>query len=467
MVLFVLGTSIIIQFASAFIALRLTKLTKHYTAWLLIASAIILMGVRRIYSFISLVQERDDISDQLIAELIALAISLLLLTGLIKFSSFFIKAQTIQDQLNSSNKKLIIEAEARRSSENSLSQFKATLDQVHDCVFMFSPESLLFTYVNQGAIAQLGYSREEMYQIRPPDIKPDYDEESFRALIEPLMSEETKSLSFETIHQHKEGRLIPVSIFLQYTITIYDAPCFIAIVKDVTEQKKIEANLKSSNNELERFIYKVSHDLRGPLTTIKGLLNLASIEIKDRLASQYFDLINTTSIRLSGTLDDLSEAIRIKQRQPKIVTVDFDALVGQLIAQYPHGKELNKVNIVRQNLTENEFKSDESLVTVILKNLIYNAIQYGTNGSKKGQITLTFKPYKEGVMISVKDEGVGIHKNEQKKIFDLFYRASYNSIGSGMGLYLVKNSVDKLSGTILLKSKELQGSEFIVWLPNN
>jgi PAS domain S-box-containing protein len=467
MVLFVLGTSIIVQFASAFIAIRLTKLTKHYAAWLLIASAIILMGIRRIYTFISLVQETSDISNQLVTEIIALAISLLLLVGIIKISSFFIKVQTMQDQLNGSNQKLIAEGEARRLSENSLSQFKATLDQVHDCVFMFSPESLLFTYVNQGAIEQLGYSKEEMYRISPIDIKPEYDEDSFRALINPLKSEETKSLSFETIHQHKDGKLIPVNIFLQYTMTIYNEPCFIAIVRDVSEQKKIEANLKSTNNELERFIYKVSHDLRGPLTTIKGLLNLAEMEIKDKLAGQYFNLINATSMRLSGTLDDLSEAIRIKQRKLKIVSMDFDSIVNQLIAEYPNVKELDSVNIVSNNLIENEYKSDDTLVYVILKNLIYNAIQYGTNGSQKGQITLTFAADKAGVMISVKDEGAGVHKDEQEKIFDLFYRASYNSIGSGMGLYLVKNSVDKLSGTISLVSNETQGSNFTVWLPNN
>ncbi|MGD8592745.1 MAG: PAS domain S-box protein [Gammaproteobacteria bacterium] len=131
-----------------------------------------------------------------------------------------------------------ISEEKRRREE--LNQFKSTLDDTLDCVFMFRPDTLNFFYVNKGAIEQVGYRREELLNMTPVEIKPEYDEPRFRSLLQPLLDGSRHSITFETVHQHKDGRHVPVEIFLQYLAPADETPRFVAIVRDLTERKRAE-----------------------------------------------------------------------------------------------------------------------------------------------------------------------------------------------------------------------------------
>jgi PAS domain S-box-containing protein len=124
-----------------------------------------------------------------------------------------------------------------------LNEFKNTLNQTLDCVFMFDAETLLFTYVNQGAQAQVGYSYNELMQMTAIDIKPYIDMPQFLALIAPLLDGSKKSDRFETVHRHKNGQDIPVEIFLQCLSKNDASQYFIAIVRDITDRKQIEQQL--------------------------------------------------------------------------------------------------------------------------------------------------------------------------------------------------------------------------------
>jgi PAS domain S-box-containing protein len=134
-----------------------------------------------------------------------------------------------------------------------LYQFKHTLDLTLDCVFMFDPKSLQFTYVNNGAIHQVGYSEKELLRMTPLDIKPEFTEERFKTMIEKLVSGEEKHLKFETIHEHKNGRLIPVEIVLQYVLLNEGDSRFIAIVRDISERQQTQATLSQSQQSLQLF----------------------------------------------------------------------------------------------------------------------------------------------------------------------------------------------------------------------
>lgn len=141
---------------------------------------------------------------------------------------------------------------SRSRSEKVLSQFKTTLDQTMDCVFMFEPASLKFFYVNQGAIEQVGYSESTLMNKTPVDIKPDVSEREFRDMIDPLITGKQPSLSFETIHQHKNGTRIPVEIFLQYINPPGESPRFVAIVRDVSERREATRRLNTTIDEMAR-----------------------------------------------------------------------------------------------------------------------------------------------------------------------------------------------------------------------
>lgn len=127
-----------------------------------------------------------------------------------------------------------------------LDQFKMTLDDTLDCVFMCDPDTLQLVYVNQGAIDHVGYSREELLHMTPLDIKPEFDETSYRALIEPLRNGILPSSLFQTVHRHKDGHLIPVEIAFQYIQPPSGQARFVAIVRDISERKRVERELRSS-----------------------------------------------------------------------------------------------------------------------------------------------------------------------------------------------------------------------------
>ena len=138
----------------------------------------------------------------------------------------------------------------RKNAERELERFRNTLDQTPDCVFMFDAEQIRFIYCNEGALRQVGYSRDELLGMHPYDIKPDMSEAQFRALIAPLLEGREASVKFETVHQHKHGQRVPVEILLQYLAPTGERAHFVAIVRDITERRAAERELRESE---ERF----------------------------------------------------------------------------------------------------------------------------------------------------------------------------------------------------------------------
>ena len=128
--------------------------------------------------------------------------------------------------------------------QSELQLIKTTLDLTHDCVFMFDPETMKFFYVNKGAVDHVGYSVEEMLQMTPLDIKPQFDLPAYRAILEPMLSGATPAIYFETLHRHKDGHDIDVEIALQYVSPPNEQARFIAIVRDITQRKVAERKLK-------------------------------------------------------------------------------------------------------------------------------------------------------------------------------------------------------------------------------
>jgi len=142
----------------------------------------------------------------------------------------------------------------QRRAARELEQFKETLDRTLDCVFLFDPETLRFVYANEGALRQVGYTRDEILTMGPMDVKPEFTEARFRELIAPLVSGDAPAMTFETVHRHKDGHRVPVEVALQLVTPAGGSPRFVAVVRDVTERRAAEAALRESEANLRLFI---------------------------------------------------------------------------------------------------------------------------------------------------------------------------------------------------------------------
>lgn len=125
-------------------------------------------------------------------------------------------------------------------------ELKKVLDKIHDCIFMFRPNTLGFVYVNRGATLQLGYSREELLQMCPLDIKSEYTEAGFRERLQPLLSGLQASVIFETVYRHKDGQAIPVEVCIQLLDEQGQEPLFVDVARDISKRKKAEAVLQEN-----------------------------------------------------------------------------------------------------------------------------------------------------------------------------------------------------------------------------
>jgi len=226
--------------------------------------------------------------------------------------------------------------------------------------------------------------------------------------------------------------------------------------------------LKKTNNELDRFVYSASYDLRSPLKSLLGLSDIIKEDMdQDNIIQlEQMDMMKQSIIKLDDFIEDILLYSRNSRTEVVQESMNFEESLQDFIKEHEHldgAKEIKlKVNI-HQDM---KFVSDKRRVNVVLNNLISNAIKYKDPSKENPVVTVDIKCSKDNAIICIKDNGIGIDTKDKEKIFEMFYRATKASQGSGLGLYIVKETLDKLNGTIEVESELGNGARFIVNLPN-
>jgi signal transduction histidine kinase len=244
-----------------------------------------------------------------------------------------------------------------------------------------------------------------------------------------------------------------------------------------TERKRMDAEIAlrvqneeliKINKELDSFVYSVSHNLRAPLMSVLGLLNLAKNEghDPDQHFSGYFRMMEQSIHKLDETLKEILEYSRNARNEVFIEKVDIKMLVEENMERlrYLDGfNDLTKNLVVTGDATA---FSDAYRLSVIFNNLLSNAIKYRDNNRLDSFINIAIEISNKEIKIDFIDNGIGIKDELLPKIFNMFFRASTRSEGAGLGLYIVKETVEKLKGTIDVKSEIEVGTSFSILIPN-
>ncbi|MEP2770871.1 MAG: tetratricopeptide repeat-containing sensor histidine kinase [Fulvivirga sp.] len=238
-------------------------------------------------------------------------------------------------------------------------------------------------------------------------------------------------------------------------------------VKERTKElKKTNEALKKSNEELDNFIYKTSHDIRGPLATLMGVCNIAQIDVKDQKALDYFDKLSLTATRLNEILSKLLTINQINNTALQPQKIYVAELVENLAAEQIMNFKNPKIEISVDIEDSLNLTSDLDLLRVIYGNLISNAIKFrDTSDRRDSFINITAAKSNNFIEFNIKDNGIGINETETEKIFEVFSKATDIADSSGIGLYLVKLAVEKLSGSISFEQTEEGYTAFKVILP--
>ncbi|UII22025.1 PAS domain-containing sensor histidine kinase [Fulvivirga ligni] len=318
--------------------------------------------------------------------------------------------------------------------------------------------------MNQGFKDMFGFSEEAIVgnQLNNILVPKDYEKEAID--INTLTASGQVGM-LESYRLHADGHTVPVIIygvpvsFENKTIGIY------GIYVDITDRTKAEQELQIRNNELDNFVYKVSHDLRAPLSSILGLVNLANYEQNEDDLHHYISLIENRVKQLDSFINDVLSHSKNLKLAVSLGEINFNQVVDDCFSDLNYLPKASKVKKFIE-ISSYPFYSDKWRINEIFRNLISNAIKYLDPEKEEPFVKMHIAVTDEMAHIRFEDNGIGIEEDTLPKVFEMFYRATEYSEGSGIGLYIVKNAVERLGGQIRVHSEIGVGTIFDILIPN-
>ncbi len=264
-------------------------------------------------------------------------------------------------------------------------------------------------------------------------------------------------------------------------------------VRDITNQKQIEEKMKTLNQELlnqniqmaaqehklkatldelsernfelDQLMYKTSHDLRSPLSSIMGLVNLANLDKDTASRDSYLAKISGRIKKLDEFIRSMLDYARVNRIDIAPEVIDLGGIASNCVRELDHLENFQFIKTEIDLGSSGQFKSDPLRIRIIFSNIISNAYKYFNPGADSF-LKIKIDVSEGNAKIEFRDNGIGIKDEYLDKIFNMFYRATERSQGSGLGMYIVKQAVEKLNGNISITSEYGEGTKIKVLLPN-
>ncbi|ELR72796.1 hypothetical protein C900_00757 [Fulvivirga imtechensis AK7] len=348
-------------------------------------------------------------------------------------------------------------------------------------------------FANEALVDIFGYdSEEEMVNIDPNQLYADVGsrQEIINSIIKDgfVRNKEVKL-------QKKNGQIFWGLYSCSLTKGIEGQDVFDGAVRDITEIKQTEDKLTQLNEELrkqnmalatreeelnlalkelsdrnfelDQLVYKTSHDLRSPLTSILGLVNIAKLDRHPEHQTEYLGRIEKSILRLDEFVRSMLNYAKASRTSVKIQKLALKELIESCVRDLEYLDNFIKVKTtIKIEGKDKALISDPLRLKIIFSNIISNAYKYINPNVELSYLKIDAKLTASKLTTTFEDNGIGIHKSQLDKIFDMFYRATEISEGSGLGMYIVKQSVNQLGGKISVSSKIGKGTTFKIIIPS-
>ena len=227
------------------------------------------------------------------------------------------------------------------------------------------------------------------------------------------------------------------------------------------------SELDKTNTELDHFVYRASHEMRGPLTSLLGLLSLAAAEDNSPATAMYLELMEKSAVKLDTFIREISDYSINARTELSKAKVGISEIVTQTTEDLHY---LDPENVVQVNLRvvqSCEWISDPIRIKMLIHHLLSNSIKYRDPQKIACRAGIEVNVTPRQILIEVSDNGKGIRAEHRERLFDMFFRATHDAFGSGLGLYIVAEVLQKLGGSVALESEVGQGTTFKLTLPNH
>lgn len=263
---------------------------------------------------------------------------------------------------------------------------------------------------------------------------------------------------------------VNISVFTNFLVSFLVAVSLLYFSLNInyrTEKALSQNNqlLTKANQELDRFVYSASHDLRAPLTSVLGLIELSQKSKDPDEIRLCLEMMKSRIADLDAFIREIIDYSRNARQEVRLEDFNLYELVEEVADGLRHGNGMENI-LIRYNIPHDlKVTTDRPRLKVVLNNLIGNALKYSNPYHEEPAVSVKAGMNSHRLKIQIEDNGIGISDEHLPKIFEMFYRASEKSEGSGLGLYIVKETLEKLNGSVQVKSTHGHGSTFSVELP--
>ncbi len=264
---------------------------------------------------------------------------------------------------------------------------------------------------------------------------------------------------------------VTVAFVTNFTVSIVTTAVLLFFLLEInfrTEEELITNNelLTKTNKELDRFVYSASHDLRSPLSSMLGLIALAKKSDNPEEIKMCLNLMADRINVQDSFIQDIIDYARNSRVALSLEKIQLRSFVKEIVGQLMYSEGKTDIDFQIQIDEDVVIISDRIRLTSVLSNLIANAIKYHDHSKASRFVRIGFSASGQKIIIQVEDNGQGIHPKFQQKVFDMFFRASEASKGSGLGLFIARETLERMNGKISLQSEVDKGSVFSIILPN-